>query len=338
MLKFLNKYKKAFIIVSFAYIYLLMILLVPSGYALTTPGEITSIDSNLYNIEGIDFTNDFNTISVYSWNELTVFQKWLVTKTDRYELYKQTPLQDQLSNSDLNKRGKISKEASHQLAIITAYENANKIDSNINIEYDFKGLVVYTNFGKYANIGSLVVGVNDLSLIDNPNLTYEELYFETLEVIGDDLYQRKQTLKITLDNGESIDVNYENNEYMSFYPQFEIKKTTPTYYEELDKRNVGGPSGGMMQALAIYTALLNIDTNDKIIAGTGTIEIINNYRIGQIGGIVQKYYTAIDNNVDIMIIPSSQYHELKDHVDDDKIIIIDAKNFNELITKLALVK
>lgn len=324
--------------ISFAYLYLVALFLVPSGYALNTPGEIMSVDNDLYNIENVEFSNNFNTVSVYSWHELSIFQKWLVQSNSRYDLYKQTKLQENLSMSDVNKRGKISKEASHKLAIITAYENAMKVNSEITIDYDFKGLYVYTNFGKYANIGSLVVAVDDLSLIDNPNLTYEELYFETLLLVGDDTYQRKQKMTITLETGQTFNLDYKENEFMSFYPKFEIKDTSPKYNEAVDNRNVGGPSGGMIQALSIYTALLNIDLDNKIIAGTGTIDLINNYTIGNIGGIVQKYYTVLENNVDIFIIPSRQYNEIKDYINHDRITVITANNFVELIAEIQLLK
>src|SRR5690554_7951572 len=77
MLKLIKKYRKFLIIISFAYIYVLVALIAPRGFYALTPGEINSTN-NVFEIENTNFDNDFNTISVYSWRNITVFQKWLI--------------------------------------------------------------------------------------------------------------------------------------------------------------------------------------------------------------------------------------------------------------------
>lgn len=338
MLKFIKKHQKLLITLSFAYIYLFVVLIVPSGYGLNTPGELSKIDNHIYDIDGVEFINDFNTVSVYSWHEVTVFQKWLVTKVDEFDLYEQTPLDDTLSISDVNKRGKISKEASHQLAIITAYENAANKDDSIEIDYDFKGLTVYTNFNKFVDIGTLIVGVDDVNLLTDPTVTYQDLMLATLTPIGDNNYRRKNQMTLTLADGSTKEVNYSegSNEFMTFYPKFEITKTVPYYNEKADQRNVGGPSGGMMQALAIYTALLEIDLSSLKIAGTGTIDLFNNFRVGEIGGLVQKYYTTRDFKANVFFIPSSQYDELQRLDNNENLKVLPVNNFNDVIREIDL--
>lgn len=338
MIKFLKKYKKIIVIFSFAYIYMLLIFLVPSGFSLLTPGDISTIN-NVYEIEERAFENDLNTVSVYSWHELSVFQKWIVSKNSEYDLHEQYESDKNLSVLDITKQGNISKQSSHEQAIITAYKQASKVDSNIKIDYDFKGLLVYSNFGKFANIGDLVVGIDGVLLeeVDDYN-DFTKLMYKEIIVEGVKKYQRRQKFAITLDTGKEINLNYEGNEFMSFLPKFEIKETIPQYNEKTDRRSVGGPSGGAMQSLAIYSALLNISYGDLKIAGTGTMELAETNPfsssedlVGNIGGLVQKYYTVLDNKVDIFIVPKNQYYLIEGIIDHKKIKVYEVDNFNEII-------
>lgn len=330
MIKLLNKYKKHIIMISFAYIYMLFILIVPSGFSLLTPGDITTID-NVYDIENVEFNNNLNTVSVLEWHELTTFQKWLVDNSSKFDVYKQYESEKHLSLIDLNKQGTITKESSHDKAIITAYTHANKLNNEIAIDYKFKGLTVYNNYGKYVSIGDLVVKIDDIGIDDVDNyyefilLTYKEV-----EVNGVTKYQRRQNLKLQLENGDVIQTNYQDKEFIDFEPKFEIINTYPKYNQKEDKRNVGGPSGGAMQTLAIYSALLNINYKDIKVAGTGTIEPYND-KVGIIGGIVQKYYTVIDNKVDIFFVPTTNYNEIKDIIDNKKIKVYPVDTFDDII-------
>ena len=63
-----------------------------------------------------------------------------------------------------------------------------------------------------------------------------------------------------------------------------------------------------MQTLALYDALLEEDlTGGKKIAGTGTITVDGT--VGIIGGIVQKIYTAYDDDIDLFLCPKDNYEE-----------------------------
>jgi PDZ domain-containing protein len=77
----------------------------------------------------------------------------------------------------------------------------------------------------------------------------------------------------------------------------------------VDTQNIVGPSGGMIIALSIYDAFTPADlTGGHIIAGTGTIEILNNGQavIGDIGGIQDKVRTASAHGADIFLAPFDQ--------------------------------
>ena len=78
---------------------------------------------------------------------------------------------------------------------------------------------------------------------------------------------------------------------------------------QIDTQNIVGPSGGMIIALSIYDALTPADlTGGHIIAGTGTIAILDNGQavIGDIGGIEEKVRTASAHGADIFLAPADQ--------------------------------
>lgn len=67
-------------------------------------------------------------------------------------------------------------------------------------------------------------------------------------------------------------------------------------------QGVGGPSAGTMFALGIIDKLTPENlSNDKIIAGTGTISPQG--EVGPIGGIQQKMFAAVDNGVELFLAP-----------------------------------
>ena len=77
----------------------------------------------------------------------------------------------------------------------------------------------------------------------------------------------------------------------------------------VDTQNIVGPSGGMIIALSIYDAFTPEDlTGGHIIAGTGTIAILNNGKavIGDIGGIEEKVNAAASHSADIFLAPYDQ--------------------------------
>lgn len=74
--------------------------------------------------------------------------------------------------------------------------------------------------------------------------------------------------------------------------------------------SVGGPSGGMMFALALYDLLTpNQLTGGFLISGTGTIDANGN--IGAIGGIQQKMYAALGAGSRFFLAPASNCEEVR---------------------------
>jgi PDZ domain-containing protein len=66
--------------------------------------------------------------------------------------------------------------------------------------------------------------------------------------------------------------------------------------------DVGGSSGGLMMALAVYDKLSPDDLVDnRVIAGTGTID--DKGQVGAIGGVQEKIAAAIRDEATIFLLP-----------------------------------
>lgn len=84
---------------------------------------------------------------------------------------------------------------------------------------------------------------------------------------------------------------------------------------EIQIENIGGPSAGMMFALAIIDRLTPEDElNGEVVAGTGTIDVDG--RVGAIGGIEQKLHGALRDGADWFLAPSSNCDEVVGNVPD----------------------
>jgi Lon-like protease len=86
---------------------------------------------------------------------------------------------------------------------------------------------------------------------------------------------------------------------------------------DMDSKNIGGPSAGMMFTLEIINQLTpNFDiTGGRRIAGTGTIA--QDGTVGPIGGIRQKVFAAIDAGATVVFVPADNYDDALDAANGD---------------------
>ena len=79
--------------------------------------------------------------------------------------------------------------------------------------------------------------------------------------------------------------------------------------------NIGGPSAGLMFALAVVDKLTNgILADSKFIAGTGTIDADG--KVGAIGGITHKMLAAHEAGATVFLVPSDNCAEARGGNDD----------------------
>ena len=90
-----------------------------------------------------------------------------------------------------------------------------------------------------------------------------------------------------------------------------------------------------MIALSIYAQNIEEDLiRGRKIAGTGTIDIDGN--VGEIGGIKHKIMGAVNQNIDVFLVPYDNYEEAKEVVEeyDYNINLVSVKTFEDAINYL----
>jgi PDZ domain-containing protein len=85
---------------------------------------------------------------------------------------------------------------------------------------------------------------------------------------------------------------------------------------EIDSRNIGGPSAGMMYAITVLDLLTPEDlAKGHRIAGTGTIH--TDETVGAIGGVRQKVFAARSVGAEYVIVPTDNYPDALTAAGDD---------------------
>jgi len=88
----------------------------------------------------------------------------------------------------------------------------------------------------------------------------------------------------------------------------------------IDSRNIGGPSAGMMYTLTVIDLLTVGDlTGGNRIAGTGTIRFDES--IGPIGGVRQKVYAARGIGADYVLVPADNYVDALTAAGDEIVVV-----------------
>ena len=205
------------------------------------------------------------------------------------------------NSKDIWEREKLYLQEANDNAIIAAF---NESGENIRISKELlKVLYVEESSDTDLIVGDTILKVNDILLNEFSDI--------------------KEIIK-NFNVGDKIKVNYLRNEkeYTGYFVLREIEKEKKAglyliklYDYETDKNvklkfksSEGGPSGGFMTSLAIYTKLTNIDLlKGRKIVGTGTIDATG--KVGEIGGVKYKLMGAVKNNANIFFVPEGNYEE-----------------------------
>ncbi|WP_338750886.1 YlbL family protein [Janibacter alittae] len=98
----------------------------------------------------------------------------------------------------------------------------------------------------------------------------------------------------------------------------------------IDAGHVGGPSAGMMFALAVRDRLTpGAMTKGESVAGTGTIS--DSGKVGPIGGIAQKMVGAHEGGADWFLAPEKNCSDVVGHVPDD-LEVVAVETYDDAVT------
>lgn len=235
----------------------------------------------------------------------------------------------QISNEsveEINKRNKIMRDNSLDIAVLVAYQEAGK---DINIKSK-KNIVMAKTTDNNFEVGDIILTVNDkvcdevkdIKEIINNSEENDIIKFKVLRNEKELEIENKVVLE---DNRKVVGVVIITDYEYDLDPKIDIKF----------KNSESGSSGGLMLTLTIYNAVSSEDLiKGRNIAGTGTINADGT--VGEIDGIKYKIMGAAKNKMDIVFVPSSNYEEavnIKNKYNYD-LEIIKVDTFNEVLEYL----
>ena len=308
MKKFFKQNLFIIIPLNLIFVFIFVCSLIKTNYEITSPGHINKVQNVISVENSYESEGSFNTTSVYVNEKCTLLQYFLALCSDAVILEPVSQIVDGTSIRN-SKSGTIQKNNSINNSIICAYQEAG-----FDIEYQYIGVIVHTLAIEATNdleVGDIISEVAGYKF-DNMNEFYQlynaarrsELYFDPENGICN--------LPLTV-NGEERIVSTNIIEYTEkgtpypvfgfyIYDQYEIISDSVNPKYSIEKTNTGGPSGGLMQTLAVYDSLTSVDlTHGLLIAGTGTINIDGS--VGAIGGMYSKIFTAYYSGCDIFFVP-----------------------------------
>ena len=276
----------------FLYGVIMTLLLVKTNYSVVAPGYNDNVSGTIYveTSNGADQEGSFHTTSVFSIEEIFIYQRFLGNLLDTVTIEPMGTFYEQIDVDDLEVMGVLMKDDSIQTSLIVGIEASGEM-----IEYTSYQTVYLT----YTHLtpDTLEIGDSVLSINGNEDVDVE------LAAVGCDEYADFEILR----DGELMTVRAQKQSIsgqcsfgLYILPFTEIIDTDVEY--TIYDTNTGGPSGGLMQSLFIYNQLTEYDYSLGMkVAGTGTIDIDGN--VGYIGGIREKIITAIGNNIEIFFVP-----------------------------------
>lgn len=233
------------------------------------------------------------------------------------------------NEKDVNFRNELALNEANNIALIVAYNKANK---KIDI-LDEELMVGYVDT---ISDSDLKIG-DKLKKIDNKVIKSKQELNDIISTkkIGDkveiDVLNKNKSQK-----RYAKVIEYENRKIIGVivYSNYQINTIPNTQFNF--SKSESGSSGGFMMSLALYDYLVNIDlANGRKIAGTGTIDIDGN--VGEISGVKYKIMGAINEKADIFFVPDGDnYKEALKIVNDFDLDIelVNVKNIEDAINYL----
>lgn len=296
---FIKKFWIVILIAACINIPLLVLGTTRTNKTVTLKGDTTIVDdfveiTNPYKAEG-----SLSTIYVISFDHSTMLQNLFVSASSTSELSELPSHYLHFTDAELTQMARIQHESSIMYSLMLSYKAASLVDESIHLDYEYDAYVIaYYDKTSEFRIGDRIIGVNGVYAKDGFE-NFKEAFNNAKEGT---VYQVKR-------GNEELEISYtKDNMRVAGYSYYTLDSKTASPQYKIKNTNVGGPSGGLLQTLALYNSLIEEDiTKGHKIAGTGTIEPSGT--VGMIGGIQQKIYTAYDDNMEIFLCPEGNYEE-----------------------------
>ena len=286
------------------YKFLLLILLivlffnVKVPYYIMAPGGTINITDRV-EMEGYqnkDGSLNMLYVSEYEGTPATL----LVAKLKSWDIEKNEERQiSDESISDIEKRNKIMRDNSLDIATMVAYTEAGK---EITIK-DKKNVVIGVTKDNGLEVGDVILktdgqecdDIKEIKKIISSKEVGDTITFKVLRNNKEEEIKSKILLE---DNTKVIRVVIITEYDYDIDPEINVKF----------KKTESGASGGLMLTLTIYNAISDEDIiKGRNIAGTGTIS--PDGTVGEIDGIKYKIMGAAQDKMDIVFVPSANYDE-----------------------------
>ncbi|HOW37499.1 MAG TPA: hypothetical protein P5154_05015 [Candidatus Izemoplasmatales bacterium] len=285
------------------YLFIFFLLVYPIDYYVTAPGGLSDVGKSI----SIDFdagkpiAGSFSSTYVIYVRKPTFFEFFAAYFSPYNDSGQLTPAQlaeDPVQNEQI---AYLDHVTSLDASIIVAYEAMAALNPAIRIVYEDKVLV----YGKasylshYADIG---LGDEFVSVLgDGGELVIDYTQIGTFTTVGN-LYPF--TFRTAAGTEYTLEVlkQPQTGKFGLTFAPFRLVNEEETYPKFTQHSvDIGGPSGGLMQALYIYNVLSPVDiTRGLKIAGTGTIGYDGT--AGDIGGVKQKIAAAYVYGADLFFV------------------------------------
>lgn len=203
------------------------------------------------------------------------------------------------SISDIEKRNKIMRDNSLDIATMVAYKAADK---EITVK-DKKNVVIGLTKDNGLEVGDVILktdgqecdDIKEIKKIISSKEVGDTITFKVLRNNKEEEIKSKILLE---DNTKVVGVVIITEYDYDIDPEINVKF----------KNSESGASGGLMLTLTIYNAISDEDIiKGRQIAGTGTIS--PDGTVGEIDGIKYKIMGAAKDKMDIVFVPSANYDE-----------------------------
>ncbi len=297
MLEMFKRAKKFFLILAIPYIAGLVVLLFPMEARIIAPGNITATEGFLSINREWKTENPYHSIFVMSFDRPTLFQYGMGRVSTTLRLDDIPPVERRVRNP--YETGQAQRRLSFRAAMIATLK---ELDMQVEYTTYTRVNAVYRS-ATHEDIaaGERILSVNGRedvrqALMEAPCGAEVEL------VVQDEAREEEprtiKMRKVEVGDGECVFglalVDGYEIDYGSIHPEIIFRRDWTDF--------VGGPSGGLMQALYFHYALTGEDlSGERIITGTGTIDADGN--VGLVGGVREKVITAAQKGADVMFVP-----------------------------------